>query len=1125
MVIGDMTDRLAEWLTAIKLAEYAPLLARHQITWDVVPHLTEADVDQLGLPLGPRRRLLVEIQALAAEAAARSSNPSVRSASFESEVPSAERRQLTVMFCDLVGSTALAQDLDPEELRELMQGYRDACEGVIARYGGYLAQYLGDGLMVYFGWPVAHEDAAERSVRAALDMVQSVGQLRTVRQLAIRIGLATGRVVVGDRLRSDNAEVRLAVGETPNLAARLQALAGPNEVVIGPTTRRLVLGSFSFTDLGSHELKGFSAPFKVWRVDEARRVQRRFAAAHYGAALTPLVDREEPRAALRERWQRVLAGRGQVIAVGGQAGIGKSRVVQEFLDSVTETHQALHYQCSPYHLNSPLHPFIEQLELAAAFAAEDTPEQKLDKLERLLEDTPLGVDQRPLFAALLSLPTDRYPPLNLSPQKQKDETLDACVRRIAASSRRMPVLTLVEDLHWIDPTSQELLERLVVALEPLRVVLLLTHRPEWEPPWNGPSHLSRITLGRLGKEHGAQIVNGVTELKSLPEDVLGQILALTEGVPLFVEEVTKSVLDSEQLRQEGDRYILDRPFRTVTIPASLRDSLMARLDRLGTAREVAQVGACIGREFSHEVLERVAAQGGEPLTRALERLVTAGLVTRRGTPPDATYTYRHALMRDAAYDSLLKSRRRELHSKIATVLEHELLGRFAHRPELLAYHHTEAAHFAVAIPLWRKAGTSAVSRVALKEAVAHFQRGLSLVEELPPSEERDRLELSLREPLNAAWTGLHGWAAPEVGSNALAINRLAESVGDARSLLFARWWLWTTTITQGRIADSERWVRSLLDESAGSDDVDLRMFACTTSMVQHMLHGELVLSRAEAERAGSLYDPERGEHWIELAGHQLGTFVEVYACQLLWVLGFPEQAKRASETSIAHARADRHAFGLVWALIFSSYVFAYRREPERFLEGVEEAERLAREQGLAFIADVSVPQAQGIAAFHQGRLDDAVSLLARGIEHWTKQGGHVRIPYLKSALAEALALSGDATRALELIAECLEQIEQPSSQERLWLAEALRIKGRILSLQGRNAEAEAELRAAIACAREQQAKSWELRSATTLARLLTQDGRPDEARSLLEPVYAWFSEGWDTKDLVEAKSLLDELDV
>jgi class 3 adenylate cyclase/tetratricopeptide (TPR) repeat protein len=1116
---------IADWLRSVDLAEYTSLFVQQQITLDVLPHLTESDVDRLGLPIGPRRRLVLQIKALAdAERVVPRDARATIPPAPATDTYSAERRQLTVMFCDLVGSTVLAETLDPEELRELMQAYRTACGGVVERYGGYVAQYLGDGLMVYFGWPVAHEDDAERGLRSALEMVAAVKQIGGVRPLAVRIGLATGQVVVGDRTPSDNAEARLAVGGTPNLAARLQALAGPDEVVIAPTTQRLVAGSFSLTDLGERRLKGIAQPVQVWRVDEARRTEGRFTAAQGGKVLAPLLGRATESALLEECWRRASDGHGQVVFIGGQAGIGKSRLIQGVRAHIANSRAVLYHQCSPFLLNSPLHPFVEQIAYVAGFSRTDTPEQKLDKLEATLIGSPdEAASAAPLFAALLSLPLHRYPPLTLSPQKQKERTLGALASRIEARAKQGPMLMVVEDAHWLDPTSQEFLEVLFPRIEKLPVLLVITHRPEYVPPWREQPNVTTLALAGLVRNQGAALVQTVTQGRALPREVVDEILARTDGVPLFVEEVTRAILESGQLRMAGDRYELEGPLAALEIPASLRDSLMARLDRLGAAKEVAQIGACIGREFSYELLAQVSGLASDALEDSLGRLVLAGLVAQRGVAPHVRYRFKHALVQDTAYDSLLKSRRSELHGSIARVLEGVFADQVASNPEILAHHYTQAGQLDRAIPLWRQAGISAIGRVAMKEAVAHLNSGLALIEQLSPSEGRDRLELTIREPLNAARTGLSGWAAPEVGENAAVILRLAERVENAQSRLLATWWMWTTTITQGRIADSLTWVQRLLADGDVSKDVDVQMLGHTAAMVQYFLHGDLLASRAEADRALALYDPRRAARWIQLTGHDLGTFVEVYACQLLWVLGFPHQARLVSESSIARARAAGHAFNLVWALTFSAYVFAYRREPQLFLQRIDEADQVARDQGLAFISQVSVPQARGIAALQSKRSGEAVTLLRTGIQRWTDHGGHVRVPYLKSALAEATAFDGEWEGALELINQCLSQIEQPASQERLWLAEVLRIKGGILMHQGRTAEAEVQLRAAIACAREQHAKSWELRSSTDLGRLLASTGRRDEARALLGPVYAWFSEGWETNDLVEAKRLLDDL--
>jgi class 3 adenylate cyclase/tetratricopeptide (TPR) repeat protein len=1114
-----MTRTLSDWLKANDLGEFGPIFAENQVDLKALQILTDSDLSELGLPFGPRKRILNAIAQLKDDAALQ--RVEVKTPATSGSL--GERRQLTVAFCDLVGSTALSALLDPEELNTLIKTYRKVCGDVVLRYEGHMAQFLGDGLMVYFGWPVGHEDAAERSVRAALEMVEAVKAIRTATPLSVRVGLATGPVVVGEASQNGKEEAGLAVGETPNLAARLQALAGPGEVVIAHTTRRLLGDAFSLTDLGPRTLKGIAQPVQVWRVDEARRTEGRFKAAHGGIELAPLVGRDDETVLLGDRWRQACSGEGQVVLIGGQAGIGKSRLTQGLREGIAEPHAALYYQCSPYHLNSPLQPFIEQLELSAGFARDDAPERRLEKLEAAIASGGVqSAEAARLFVALLSLPTERYPPLNLSPQKQKEKTLEALADRVEALARQGPVLMVIEDVHWIDPTSQELLELLVPRVNAIPVLLVMTHRPGYAASWAGQPGVTALTLSGLGRAQGAQLVGAVTGGKSLPVEVLAEILARTDGVPLFVEELTRSVLESGMLRGEGDHYLLQGTLAALSIPVSLRDSLMARLDRLGPVKEFAQIGACIGREFSYELIERVSTQRAELIEASLEALVGSGLVTRNDSPV-AVYTFKHALVQDAAYESLLKSRRNELHARIAHVLEHDFADRVANAPEWLAHHHTQAGHLAQAIPLWRKAGTVAAQRVALKEAVAHFLKGLEMIVQLPPSPERDSLELSIREPLNAAWTGLHGWAVPQVGVNVTEILRLAESLGHGRSLLLAMWWAWTNTITQGRIADSLVWVNRLLAGGSEAGDIDLRIFGHAAAMVQHFLSGRLVESREQADCALALYDPRNAERWIQTTGYDLRTFVKVYACQLIWMMGFPDQAARMSDECVAHAQADGHAFNLVWALTFSAYVFAYRREPERFLERVAEADRLAREQGLAFIYEVSVPQARGIAELQNGRQREAISLLRQGIDRWTKTGGNVRIPLVKSALAQAVAIEGDPGAGLELINQCIEQIELPAGQERLWLPEVLRCKGWILMREGRDDEAETQLRASVECARQQQAKSWELRSATTLATLLVRRGRRDAARDALSPIYGWFTEGTGTKDLIEARVLLETL--
>ncbi|MCB1231846.1 MAG: AAA family ATPase, partial [Verrucomicrobiae bacterium] len=535
-----MSELLIDWLKANDLAEYEALLVENEVDLKALRVLSEDDLKELGLPFGPRKRFLNAIAEL-------KSSDALRITELEKPTPNAptgERRHLTVMFCDLVGSTTLSERLDPEELHLLIKSYYKTCTDVVLRYEGYVANYLGDGLLIYFGWPTAHEDAAERGVRSALEMVEAVKSIQAAEPLVVRIGLATGSVVVGEASRDGKLETGLVVGEIPNLAARLQSLAGPDEIVIAPSTQRLLGNAFSLTSLGTHPLKGIAEPVEVWRVDEARRTEGRFKAAHAETELSPLIGRSEETALLERLWQQARNGEGQIVLIGGQAGIGKSRLSQALRENITEPHSDLHYQCSPYHLNSPLHPFIEQFDSTAGFARDDPADTRLEKLEAALVGDDAQIREiAPLFAALFSLPTDRYESPKLSPQKQKEKTLEALADQIEARSRRAPALLVVEDIHWIDPTSHDLLELLVSRVRQLPVILLMTYRLDCVPPWTGQDGVTTIILDRLGRHAGAQLVETVTEGRSLPDVVMDQILAHTDGVPLFVEELTKSVLE------------------------------------------------------------------------------------------------------------------------------------------------------------------------------------------------------------------------------------------------------------------------------------------------------------------------------------------------------------------------------------------------------------------------------------------------------------------------------------------------------------------------------------------------------------------------------------------------------
>src|SRR5215831_9184939 len=657
-------QQIADWLKKLGMSEYAERFAENRIDLSVLPDLTDQHLEKLGVALGDRLKILRAIRELSVTTVAQ---PAASAAPVVQD--SAERRQLTVMFCDLVGSTALSGKLDPEDLRGIIGTYHRCCTELVERNGGFVAKYIGDGVLAYFGYPQAHEHDAERAVRAGLGLVEAMPKLatNTGSPLQVRIGIATGLVVVGDLIGAGAAQEQAVVGETPNLAARLQALAEPGAVVIASTTHRLTGGLFEYRDLGTVALKGFAENIAAWQVLGSSTAESRFEALR--TPTTPLVGRQEEIELLLRRWDQAKRGDGCVVLISGEAGIGKSRIAQTFVERISaRPHTRLRYFCSPHHQDSALYPSIAQLERAAGFRRDDTSEQRLDKLEAVLAQGTNDLRETvPLLADLLSVPIgDRYPPLNLTPQKRKERTLHAQVAQVEALSARQPVLMVWEDVHWSDPTTRESLDLLIDRVPALRVMVIITFRPEFAPPWLGRPQVTLLSLSRLPPRQRAEMIMGVTGGKALPTEIANQIVDRTDGVPLFIEELTKSVVESGLVTEVGDLYTMRGAALPLAIPTTLHASLLARLDRLAPTREVAQIGAALGRSFSHELISAVAGMPEQQLDDALQQLVRAELVFRRGAPPDAEYTFKHALVQDAAYGTLLRARRQELHGRIAT---------------------------------------------------------------------------------------------------------------------------------------------------------------------------------------------------------------------------------------------------------------------------------------------------------------------------------------------------------------------------------------------------------------------------------------------------------------------------
>ena len=889
---------VAEWLRGLGLEQYVPAFRTNDIDEEILRRLTGEDLRELGITsIGHRRKLLDAIAAFGTAEALPTPIPPV-APHDGSPLPNppplagegrvgaeAERRQLTVMFCDLVGSTALSARLDPEDLREVIAAYHRAVSDVVRSFDGFVAKYMGDGVLVYFGYPRAHEDDAERAVRAGLDVVDAVARL-AVRStmLQARVGIATGLVVVGDLIGEGSAQEQSVVGETPNLAARLQALAEPDSVVIAAGTRRLVGDLFEYRDLGAVEVKGIAEPVPAWQVLRPSAVESRFEALR-GSALSRLIGRDEEIDLLLRRWERAKAGDGQVVLISGEPGIGKSRLSAALAERLHgEPHIRLRYFCSSYYQDSALHPFIDQLGRAAGFAPGDSPAVRLEKLESLLSRAAPPDEDGALIADLLSLPaSDRHPLPNLSPQRKKERTLEALLRQLEDLTRQQPVIMLFEDAHWIDPTSRELLDLTVERVASLPVLLIVTFRPEFQPPWIGQPQVTTLALNRLDRRDRTVLVEQIAGGKALPDEVVAHIADRTDGIPLFVEELTKSVLESG--------------VPLVGIPATLHDSLMARLDRLASVRLVAQIGAAIGREFSYGLLRVVSRFPEDELQTALARLVASELVFQRGTPPEAVYSFKHALVQDAAHGSLLRSSRRQLHAQIAEALEAHSPELMDSQPELFAQHYAEAGLVEKSVAYWGEAGHRSAARSDVAEAAAQFRKGLDQLALLPDTLERQRRELEFWSGLAAVLNAVKGFAAPETGHAYARARELWEQLGSPSEFLQIPYGQSIFHTIRGEFDLASRLDEDLLRLSRQHNDITGLVLGHQSSGFNLMLAGRFARSRSHLEEALALYDPVFHPSLVDQAGDDPHINSQAFLGIVLFCLGFPDQALAAEQRS------------------------------------------------------------------------------------------------------------------------------------------------------------------------------------------------------------------------------------
>jgi TOMM system kinase/cyclase fusion protein len=1061
-------------------------------------------------------------------------NTTCSSPPADSILPGAERRQLTVMFCDLVDSTALSERIDPEDLRAVLRDYQAVCAKVIRRFEGYVAKYLGDGLLVYFGYPQAHEDDAMRAVHAGLGIVEAMERLNARIQqergvkLDIRLGIHTGLVVAGDMDRSENLEERAIVGAAPNIAARIQSFAEPNTLVISEATHRLIQGYFQCLDIGDVPLKGISQPIPLYRVLYASVARSRLDVAG-SKGLTPLVGREREVARMLEAWHQARAGNGQALVISGEAGIGKSRLVQKLKEHVARDTQSwlTECRCSPYQQNTALYPVIDLLErVVLEFDRDTRQEEKLGRLEGFLVQYGLPLEETvPLLASLLSIPlNDAYAPLDMNPQRQKQKTLEALLTLLLERAARQPVLFVVEDLHWADPSMLEFLDLALTRVPTARLLAVFTHRPEFIFQPSARTRLDYMMLTRLPHEETEAMVHSVTGGKALPSEVLDQIVRKADGVPLFVEELTRTVLESGLLREREDRYELTGPLPSLAIPATLQGSLMARLDRLSAVKMVAQLGAVLGREFTYELIRAVSPLDEATLQRELAALAESGLLFQRGAPPQATYVFKHALIQDAAYQSLLKSVRQQFHQQTAKALVEQFPETAQNSPELLAHHYTEAGLTASAIPYWQQAAQRAIHRSANLEAIAHLGRALELLATQPDTSERAEQEMALQLMLGTAWIAIRGYSAPEVEHAFTRARELSGVLGEAHKAFPALWGLWAYYVVRADFKTAQELGQEMLALAESRNDAELLLEVQPVLVHNYFWTGDFETARAHAEQGISLYDMKRHRAHAVAYGQDPGVVCLSYLSWILWLLGYPDQALARSREAIRLATDSwlGHAYSLGYALAFAAFFHHFRQEPEAARERAEAAIALAAEHGFPiWLADGDMIRGWALAA--QGQAEEGMVQLQRGLDAWEMAGAKLCRTQQLALLAESLGRSGRTQEGLDAIADSLAMARETGESH--FLPELHRLRGTLLlSLDGSNAEqAEACFRQALESARGGGAKSWELRATTSLCRLWQAQGKADAAREMLTGILCRFEEGFGTPDLLEARALLDTL--
>ncbi len=1040
--------------------------------------------------------------------------PTVASA-LQQPVSSGERRQLTVMFCDLVGSTALSTQLDPEDTQEIISAYHRCCAKTITRSGGFVAKYMGDGLLVYFGYPEAHEDDAERAVRTGLALVAEVSKLPVTSGYTpqIRVGIATGLVVVGDLIGEGAAQEKGVVGETPNLAARLQAFAAPGQVVISAGTHRLAKGLFAFHDLGTVALKGFPEPVPAYVALSATSIESRFEARHE-SRLMPPVGRGEELNLLIACWRQVQEGEGRVVLLSGEAGIGKSRLLRALREEIGEGLHALAiYSCAPHLSASPLAPVIQQLYRTSGLEADQAPDVQRRRLEAFVEQHSLAGEALPLLATLLGVPTDAdIPQLDWTPQRQKESTLVLLIQYLAAEARRNPLLLVFEDLHWIDPSSRELLDLLVDQIAAFPILAVLSYRPDFAVPWLGVAHITSLRLRRLSTSAAMAIVGGITG-KPLPRQITEQIVARADGIPLFIEELTRAVIESGRLTQSTTAWLLDEPLAPVAIPLTLHDSLMARLDRLGNAKSVAQIGAVVGRVFARSLIVEIDDRPMAELDTALRRLTDAGLIVGQG---EDTYAFKHALVRDAAHESLLLRRRRELHGRVADAL----VRHPGTLPEVLAGHYAEAMRIAEALDHWKRAGEMAVARSANLEAIDHLANALRVLRQLPETPDRAGREIGLQILLGVARMAVQGYAAPDVQRAYGRAHELCRQLGDTPQLFPVLRGLYVYHLLRGDLPEAHTLGYQLVEiaEETGDDSQALEAnFALGQTFLLHK--GDLAAAGRYLAAGAALYDLERHRTHAFLFGQDPGIFCLGLLAWTRLIQGRLSEGQSTLEATLALAERVRHPLSTAAALMFAAFAHVWLRHMTRAEQYADHLIAVSTEQALPFFAGMG-NLVKGAAEMARGA--EGMKRIEEGMEMYAMTGTRFARTIAWDYAARASLQLGRPEVAGEYLREVMPHAL--SDQGEAYIApELLRTEALLHGALGDTEGVEASLRQALVRAEGMGAAFWHLRAACDLACLWRNQGKRGEARALLAPLYEWFTEDFDTPDLKDTKELLDGL--